>query len=157
MVALYSTSQWFYCPNGRKASSLQLVFAEALLRHETPHQLLQETGNYYTHHFSSLLAHCSNHSPPSHPESHLPPPVSSSSCTSTEKASWQNKCGNRSLLAHISLPGSSLFPIIILGRDKCLSRLLSGCTTAAWDFGYLSFFFFYYCTYFTLLWIRVSA
>lgn len=113
---------------GKKPSSLEFVISEALLRHKTPHQLLQETGNYYAHHFSSLLAHCSNHSPPTP----LPPsPVSSSSYTSTEKTSWQNKCCNHSLLARISLPSSSLFPIIISARDKCLSHLLSGCTTAA--------------------------
>lgn len=71
--------------------------------------------------------------------------------------SWQNKCCNHSASARISF--TQLFfisPSSFSAGDKCLSHLLSGCTTAAWDFGYLGLFFSYCRTFFTLLWIRVS-
>lgn len=88
-------------------------------------------------------------------ESHLPPSVSSSSSTSTDKINAATTAPRLIFL----YPGSSLFPIIISGVDKCLSHLLSGFTTASWNFGYQGFFFpsqfsLLLHFFFTLLWIR---
>ena len=101
------------------------------------------------------------------PVPHLPPSLLNHICLllyllppvqAPRNNSWQNKCCNHSASAHISVTQLFfIFPSSFSAGDKCLSHLLSGCTTAAWDFGYLWLFFSYCCTYFTLLWIRVSA
>lgn len=49
----------------KEKKSLQACFQRHSSCTKTPHQLLQETGNYYAHHFSSSLARWSNHSNPS--------------------------------------------------------------------------------------------
>lgn len=140
----------------KKLLSLKFVFSEALLMHKTPRQLLQETGNYYAHHFSSLLAICRNRSRPFSLSNHI--------CLllylrrSVRALTKINAATTAPQL--IFLYAALLyFPIIVSGGDKCLSPPLSW-FLKFWSSRNSFFYwvnFLYCCISFTLLWIRRSV
>lgn len=118
-------------PDPPPPPALQLRFRRRCSHIKTPHQLLQETGNYYMHIVFLQCWHTLVHRPASlcifflgrGREGRKPPD--------------KKKFCNRSSAARVSPTRSPLFPIISFS----LSHRLSGCTTAVRPF-WLSFVFF---------------
>lgn len=114
--------------------SLVFLLSVELLTHKTPHQLLQETGNWCMH---VIFLHCWHTVVITTPSSsHVPSPVSSSSLGSSEERALTIQ----TLLSLYFL--TQFFSIFHhhLNGVQCLSHLLSEFITAAWDFGYLRLF-----------------
>lgn len=112
---------------------------KAPLTYKTPHQLLQETGNYYMH---IIFLHCWHTAVITAPLYLLPPDKINAATTAPQliflhpallyfPSSFQGEAN----VCHIYCPGAQRLLRILVISD----------------------FFTYCCTYFTLLWISMSA